>query len=68
MSQVKSAIEAASRIDTAPLAQQFQVGSFTTNTTIDGAAVIGDVANFLSSFITAMQARGLVSSTVSRTS
>ena len=66
MSQVKSLLEGASRVNDTPLGQQFQVGSFTTNTTIDGAAALGDVANFLSSFITAMQAKGLVSPTVSR--
>jgi hypothetical protein len=68
MAQVKSAIEAASRIDAAPLAQQFQVGTFTTNTTINSGSTLADVANYVASVITAMQARGFVSSTISRTS
>lgn len=66
MAQVKSAIEGASRINDTPLGQQFVVGSFTTNTTIAGTSTGTDVSNFLSSLITAMQAKGLVSPTVSR--
>jgi len=65
MSQVKSLIEGASRINDTPLGQQFAVGSFTTNTTITGASVLGDVANFVASFITAMTAKGAVSATIS---
>ncbi len=66
MSQVKSAIEGASRVNDTPLGQQFQVGTFTTNTSINGGSVLADVANFVSSFVTAMTSKGLVSPIVSR--
>ena len=67
MSQVKSVLELHSRINDTPLGQQFQVGSFTTNTSINGTSTLADVANYVASLITAMQAKGLVSPTVSRT-
>jgi hypothetical protein len=66
MAQVKSVLEGASRVNDTPLGQQFQVGSFTTNTTITGTSTGTDVANFLSSFITAMTSKGLVSPTITR--
>lgn len=66
MAQVKSAIEGASRVNDTPLGQQFQVGTFTTNTSINGGSVLADVANFVSSFVTAMTSKGLVSPIASR--
>jgi hypothetical protein len=66
MSQVKSAIEGASRVNDTPMGQQFQVGSFTTNTAIAGTSTGTDIANFLASFVSAMTSKGLVSPTIKR--
>lgn len=66
MTQVKGVLEDASSINERPMGQQFQVGAFTTNTTISGTSTGTDVANFISSLITAMEAHGLSSPTVSR--
>jgi hypothetical protein len=66
MSRVKGLLEDSDRVNNRPMGQQFVVGSFTTNTTISGTSTGTDVANFLSSLITAMQAKGVVSQTVSR--
>lgn len=66
MRRVKGLIEDASRIDDAPLGQQFRVGSFTTNTTIAGTSTGTDVSNFLCSLLTAFIAKGQVSQTVTR--
>src|SRR5690242_4460213 len=67
MCRVKGYLEDAARRNDRPIAQQFVVGSFTTNTTITGTATLGDVANCLASLITAMISKGLISQTVSRT-
>lgn len=66
MSEVKGLLESASTVNNRPMAQQFAVGSFTTNTTISGTSTGTDVSNFISSLVTAMEAKGLVSKTVSR--
>lgn len=66
MAQVKGALEGASRVNDTPLGQQFQVGAFTTNTSISGTSTGTDVSNFLASFISAMTSKGLVSPTTSR--
>lgn len=66
MSRVKGLLEDADRLNNRPMGQQFAVGSFTTNTTIAGTSTGTDVANFLASLVTAMQARGSVSRTASR--
>ncbi len=66
MRRVKGELEDSSRLNGRPLGQQFVVGSFTTNTTISGTSTGTDVANFIASLITAMEAKGIVSQTVSR--
>jgi len=66
MAQVKSVIEGASRVNDTPMGQQFQVGSFTTNTTIAGTSTGTDIANFLASFVSAMTSKGWVSPTIKR--
>lgn len=66
MAQVKGLLEDANNVNARPMAQQFAVGTFSTNTTISGTSTGTDVANFVSSLVTAMQAKGFVSQTVSR--
>jgi len=66
MCRAKGALEDNSRLNDRPMGQQFAVGSFTTNTTISGTSTGTDVANFIASLVTAMEAKGLVSQTVSR--
>lgn len=65
--RVKGAIEDASRVNDVPLGQQFQIGSFSTNTAINGTSTLGDVANFVCSLVTALIAKGVISQTVTRT-
>jgi hypothetical protein len=67
MCRVKGYLEDTARRIDRPIAQQFVVGSFTTNTTISGTDTLGDVADCLASLITAMISKGLISQTVSRT-
>jgi phosphotransferase system IIB component len=67
MSRLRAAIEDSSRLNNRPMGQKFVVGTFTTNTTISGTSTGTDVANFMSSLVKAMEAKGLVSQTVSRT-
>src|SRR6185503_2975375 len=67
MCRVKGYLEDSARQNNRPIAQQFVVGSFTTNTTISGTDTLGDVADCLASLITAMISKGLISQTVSRT-
>ncbi len=67
MCRVKGYLEDSSRRTDRPIAQQFVVGSFTTNTTISGTDTLGDVADCLASLITAMISKGIISQTVSRT-
>lgn len=67
MCRVKGYLEDAARRNDRPMAQQFVVGSFTTNTTITGTSTLGDVANFVASLVQAMISKGFVSQTVSRT-
>ena len=67
MCRVKGYLEDASRRTDRPIAQQFVVGSFTTNTTITGTSTLADVANYVASLTEAMISKGLVSQTVSRT-
>lgn len=66
MAKVKSELEAFGRINGTPIAQQFQVGSFTTNTALSGTSTGTDIANFVSSLVAAMISKGIVSQTVSR--
>lgn len=66
MQQVKGVIESASQVNDRSMAQQFVVGSFTTNTAISGTSTGTDVANFISSLVTAMTSKGFNSQTVSR--
>lgn len=67
MRRLKGILEDASRINDAPMGQQFQIGSFSTNTTLAGTSTLGDVANFVCSLTTALTSKGLVSPTVTRT-
>lgn len=62
----KGILEDASRDNDGAIGQQFQVGVFTTNTTITGTATLTDVANFVASLVTALTDKGLLSPTVSR--
>jgi hypothetical protein len=66
MNQVKGAIEDASRVNDAPLGQQFLSTNFTTNTVITGTTTGTDIANFVASLVAAMTARGFTSPTISR--
>jgi hypothetical protein len=66
MQQTKQLLDDANRLNGAPMGQAFSVGSFTTNTSISGTSTGTDVANFVSSLVTAMLAKGLASSSVSR--
>lgn len=66
MTRVKGLVEDASKINDRPMAQQFVVGAFTTNTAIAGTSTGTDVANFISSLVTALTAKGFNSQTVSR--
>ena len=67
MASVKSAVEQASRVNDTPVAQQFQVGAFTTNTSISNAATLADVSNFVASLVTEMTSKGLITPVASRT-
>ena len=67
MCRVKGYLEDTARRIDKPIAQQFVVGSFTTNTTITGTSTLADVANYVASLTEAMISKGLVSQTVSRT-
>ena len=66
MGRVKGILEDADRVNNRPMGQQFVVGTFSTNTTIAGTSTGTDVANFIASLVTAMQARGFSGQTVSR--
>jgi hypothetical protein len=67
MCRVKGYLEDTARRDGRPIAQQFVVGDFTTNTTISGTSTLADVANYVASLTEAMISKGIVSQTVSRT-
>lgn len=63
MQQAKSIIEQASKVNDAPLAQNFVVSTgFTLTTAIAGTSTGTDVSNFICSFINAFIAKGMVSS------
>ena len=66
MQQTKQLLDDANRVNGSPMGQAFVVGSFTTNTTISGSSTGTDVSNFVSSLVTAMQAKGLTSPSVNR--
>lgn len=67
MHRTKGLIEDASRINDGPIGQAFVVGSFTTNTMIDGTTTGTDLSNFVASLVQGMTDGGRVSARVKRT-
>lgn len=61
MQSVKQLMDDANRINAAPMGQQFQVGAFTTNTTIAGTTTGTDLSNYVASLTEAMTTAGYVS-------
>lgn len=62
--KTKGVVDNMMNVNNAPAGQQVAVGSFTTNTTISGTSTGTDVANFVSSLVTALTKKGILSPTV----
>lgn len=66
MRRAKGLIEDASRINDAPLGQNFLATNFTTNTTVTGTTTGTDLSNAVASLVAAFTAKGIISPTISR--
>lgn len=68
MQQAKQVLDDANRVNASPMGQQFQVGAFTTNTTVTGTTTGTDLSNFVASLVQAMTTTGYVAPVQKRTS
>ena len=66
--RVKGTLEDTGRVNAAPMAQQFTIGAFSTNTMVQTGMTLAELVNFVASLAQAMQDKGLLTPVSSRTS
>lgn len=60
--QIKGKLTQLARTLDRPMSQTYQVGAYTTNTTLTGTSSTTDIANFMCSLVASMQQKGIIPS------